>query len=666
LLAPLLAAALTLTINKSHALARFDPRLTIGQTIDAEEHSATEEVFTRRNIAAILSAGFHPLSYRLATELGGEAWHWNPRGTWSDAAHQQGYWISASESDAPIDVSYGYRLPRRGNTIDQSRNDGYSRIDDGDASTFWKSNPYLSSPQWLFADLGVSKFVDAITIDWAKPYAADYVVEYWTGDDAVNNPPGGRWKRLATVRDGNGGRITTHFDRTSARYVRVLMTRACCAQPGDWRDSAGYAVREVRISDGAIDLVRHGKSKTAQTIIWVSSIDPWHRATDIDRDMEQPGFDRVFASGLTRGLPMLTPVALLYGTPEDAAAEIRFLRKRAYNVTQIELGEEPDGQLFSPEAYADLYMRFAEAIHRVDPNLKLGGPAFQSTRDYTAFWPDARGRTEWMGRFVDALRSRGRLADFAFFSFEWYPFDDVCDDVQTQLAETKVLLDEVLAQWRSEGVPTTIPWLATEYGWSSYAAQAEIDIPGALFNTEFVADFLTAGGAGAYFYGVEPDTIFAEPLPCHQYGNHLLFLGDQNHRILSKLATYHAATLLTRTWLARDGVHELYPVAGTTPLLRAWAVKRPNGTFALLVINKDAKRTFTIRVDGWSQVEVTQFSPREYAWAANGESGRPLRSTPPRKFMAEGRVEVPGYSISVIEAPPPDAAAFARSRDMHR
>jgi hypothetical protein len=654
-------AALTLTIDPGHTLATFDPRTALGATIDVHDGGENEEIFTPANIRAMKSAGFHPLSYRLATELDGEAWHWNPSGTWSDPAHQQGYWTSSDRPGAPIELSFGYRLPRRGNTLDQAHNDSYSRIDDGDPATFWKSNPYLDGrPQWLFINLGDEESVASIRIRWATPFATEYRVQYWNGADPVNYSTAGDWIDFpgGLVRNGRGGDVTLQLaeDGIDAQYVRVLMTRSSnTAPPGasDPRNAIGFAVAEVSLLDeDGNDLVKHGRTKSTQSIVWTSSTDPWHRASDLDESLEQVGLDRVYDTGLTNGLPMLTPVALLYGTPEDAAAEVRYLRARHHPLERIEIGEEPDGQLVTPEDYATLYLRWAESLHAIDPKLQLGGPAFQSTYNYIRHWREKEGgRTSWIGRFVDTLTERGRLADFAFFSFEWYPFDNLCLPSHPQLVEEPLVLDRVLRHWREEGVPQSIPWLATEYGYSSLAGQPEVEITAALVNADFIGQFLAMGGGGAYFYGLEPDILLQEA-KCPTWGNLMLFLSDDEHRIRYPLAAFHGATLVTKVWTNPSGPHEMHPVTGTSPLLTAYAVHRPDDRWALLVINKDSAKATTVRLRLGDHdvhgMEVHQFSPSEYVWHSRGSRGYPSPDRPPRVFRATDQVTLPAMSVSVV------------------
>jgi hypothetical protein len=659
-------------------------------------------MFTDKNITEMLSAGLGPLTYRLRTELGGEVWHWNPRGTWSDPLHNCGYWTSDSSLGEPINVSYGYRLPRRGNTIDQANDDGYSRIADGDPKSFWKSNPYLDShftgesedthPQWVVIDLGVSKLVNAIRIQWGTPYAIRYRIEYWPGDDPMHLQPDDDddWQPFANgkIDDAHGGsELVRLTERPRAvQFVRILMSRSSQRREqssDDIRDSLGFAIREIDLGkmdkNGRFhDHVRHTADRHRQTIIYTSSTDLWHRAEDINYDTEQPGLDFVLRSKLTNNLPALVPVGVLYDTPENAVAEIQYLLRRNYSLEGIELGEEPDGQWVSPEDYAALYAGIARHLAELKSPLKIGGPSLQNFEDQLLTWADASDNRSWMNRFLAYVR--GAKVRFDFLSFEFYPFDNICADAAPYLLEIPKRLGAIMNSLRGDGVPADIPWLMTEYGYSVFGGRPEVDIEGALFGADTVGAFLTLGGAKPYLYGYEPNYLQDE-LKCSWGNLMMLQLSPKSHQ-LNRLSTYYAAQLLTKEWMqpvseqhelfpvtineTKNGAHGLPAVASaevgvTRPTVTVYAVRRPDKQWALLAINKNPNRAAQLNVEFKipgakqplsfvGQVEVIQFSRAQYAWRDNGPNGHPVRSLPPARFSqdASASCELPPYSLAVL------------------
>lgn len=685
-----------------HPANTFVPSRTFGAALDGLQHGDVADVYTPTNIAAMRGTGLVPITYRTRTELGIEAWHWNPRGTWSDAAHARGYWTSAPTSPVPITVSYGYRLPRRGTTIDQANEDGYSRLDDGDTATFWKSNPYLDPyytheppdahgamrhPPWVVIDFQRPTAIDAIRIRWADPYATRFLVQWWDQaypEDPADTEliPDGTWRTFASgtlaniMKSDRVTRIAPSPVRT--RMIRILVLGTShTALPGsrDLRDSLGVAIREISagIVDAQMtfhDAIHHIASSQDQTVMYVSSTDPWHRAEDRDRDVEQPGFDRVYQSGLTQRRPMLVPVGLLYDTPDNAAAELRYLRTRRYPVERIEMGEEPDGQGVAPEDYAALYLQFADALHRVDSTIALGGPSFQDAVALPAAWPDTAADRSWMRRFLNVLRARHRMRDFAFFSFEWYAYDDVCVATGPQLLGEPVKLAAALDTLHRDGVPTDIPWIIAEYGYSAFAGEAEVTIKGALLNADIVGQFLTLGGNEAYLYGYEPTTLLRNE-HCDSWGNNTLFLAGDDDRPPIPVAAYYGAQLLTQRWAQPgDGVHQVYhvqidPTPGTAqgPFVTAYAVHRPDGRWAVMFVNKDPARAWSVRVAVRYQgaggtiplhapIEIDQLSPAQYVWHAKGSHGFPAPNHPPaHRIIPHGSrpiVVLPPYSMTVV------------------
>jgi hypothetical protein len=202
----------------------------------------------------------------------------------------------------------------------------------------------------------------------------------------------GEWRKFESgaVTNGRGGTATLPLGPpASTKFVRVVMTESsnnCDTHgSGDRRNCLGYAIKELYLgtmdSQGNFKDLLHHSPDQQQSLTYCSSVDPWHEPSDLylapDRmeSGDQPGLDLFYTSGITRGLPAVIPVAMIYSTPEDSAAQMSYVKQRGYPVWYVEMGKNPTDSML-PEDYGAFYLQWATATSR-GPTLKLGGRSFR-------------------------------------------------------------------------------------------------------------------------------------------------------------------------------------------------------------------------------------------------------------------------------------------------
>jgi len=677
--------AVRVDATPGHAINSFDPDSALGSSVDVLSRRDIDRVYTPHILQESLSAGWGPITYRNNTELRMAAWHWNESGTWSDAAHRSGYFTGSTDLKDPTRYILAYALPHRGFATSGDR------PVQGPNLSYWKSNPYLTSkftgesdalhPQWVVVDLKAEVQASAVRIAWASPYATKYQVEYWVGADALDfdGGPKGEWKVFAagTILNGQGGTATLKLTDTPAatRFLRISMSESSntCDEQGkdDVRNCVGYAIQQIEVGtiDGAGAFVEAAKNPAdKRTTFTASSIDPWHSDEDVNDggDYQHTGFDLFFRSGITNNLPAMIPVTMLYGTPEDAAAQIAYIEKRGYRISYVEIGEEPDGKHAMPEDYAALYLQWATAIHRVDPKLKLGGPVFEGVNEDITVWPDAQGRTSWMGRFVDYLKAHNRLSDLAFVSFEHYPFEP-CDITWKTLYTEPDLMKHILKVWRDDGVPKEVPLMVTENHLASQLTGPMTTIFAALWLADNVGSFFEGGGSAFYHSPIQPQGIQNSCLGWASWSN---FVSDEHYEIKGYTAPYFAAHMINQEWVQhRAGMHSMFSTSADVKdsdgnlLVTSYAVYRPDGKWSLMLVNRDEVNPHSVHVvfedskhketrSFSGPVQLVTFGSEQYAWINDGPNSHADPDNPPvgTTVTADSQTvfTLPKASISVL------------------
>jgi hypothetical protein len=336
-------------------------------------------------------------------------------------------------------------------------------------------------------------------------------------------------------------------------------------------------------------------------------------------------------------------VTLLYGTPDDAAAQIAYIEKRGYPIAYIEVGEEPDGKHTLPKDYAALYLQWATAIHKVDRRLKLGGPIFEGVNEDIRVWPDAQGQTSWMGRFIDYLKVHRRLGDLAFVSFEHYPFEP-CTVTWNTLYSEPQLMKHILQVWRDDGVPKSVPLMVTESHLAAQLTGPMSTIFAGLWLADSVGAFFEGGGAAYFHSPIQPQGLQNSCLGWASWSN---FVSDERYSINGYTSLYYAAHMINLQWVQhRSGVHEMFPSAldikdaSGNRLVTSYALHRPDGNWSLLLVNCDETQPHTVHVvfddrrtgkgSGFSgSVTEVTFGSEQYVWVNDGRNSHADPDHPP-------------------------------------
>jgi hypothetical protein len=131
------------------------------------------------------------------------------------------------------------------------------------------------------------------------------------------------------------------------------------------------------------------------------------------------------------------------------------------------------------------------------------------------------------------------------------------------------------------------------------------------------------------------------------------------------MATYHGARMLTRDWVAvTGGAHEIFRAesdardSAGNELLSAYVVRRPDGSWSALLVNKDPSHSYRVTLKFGSRYggaldgvrTVARFSRAQYVWRPNGENGAPTTDLPPQRasLPAKAALVVAPYSLTVV------------------
>jgi hypothetical protein len=229
------------------------------------------------------------------------------------------------------------------------------------------------------------------------------------------------------------------------------------------------------------------------------------------------------------------------------------------------------------------------------------------------------------------------------------------------------LVRHILQVWRDDGVPQQVPLMITESNLSWALTQPMADLFAALWLADNAGSFLASGGAAFYHSPIQPEPLHPG---CHGWSTYGNFVANEKLEVAQHTSQYFASRMINVEWVKHGaGMHRLSPAvadvtddAGHT-LITAYAAKRPDGDWSLMLINKDPSNAHEVKIEFddangapprhfSGAVAMVTFGAEQYVWHPAGAKSHADPDGPPAtaslNVKSGGGFTLPKASVTVL------------------
>lgn len=586
-----------------------------------------------------------------------------PGGSWGDGF----FWNSNGSYDAAenwVASTTEYAASTTGNMIYDQK-----KIIDGDNSTAWKSNADTDFPkhQWVYMDVQGKKNPDKIVIVWgnaansAWPYAKKFTVQYWDPKDSRQWMPydadKDSWLNTSAKNiTGTGGTQEVKFKAVNTQYVRVLMTESSAGKDGIYSIAGLKAFEkdtELAVTDNGI------VASSSDTAAKLDSNGPnW--IFGFEQYME-------FMNSFSPKASPLIIVNLGSGTPQLAAAWVKYANKvKNYGIKYWEIGNENGGQWenggpLNMYDYTRRYIKYYEAMKAEDPSITIIG---QAQADGKSMMYDGVSAVEaFMGRLAKEKKEHYAEGLVTHQYPNWgMKLEDLLASPKKGMEDTAAQVKKGLEKYpKQKDVPV---WI-TEFNTSDQIKPHDISVrlDNGLWLAQYLPEFIRQFGSRGYtnmWDVMNGGTAITNPTG----GDHGYLQAESGPYQFQERADYWTMKILTNYWSAPgdDKDHTMVDAVSGNTMLAVYANKKPDGTLALLCVNKDPLKPYNmeININGFKpsqDAKVWKFDSDNYKWDTSDTPYHADPSNPPTESSINNagekfNFEFKPYSITVIVLKP--------------